>query len=419
MGIRTKGEEVSHLIRLASIWIIVISICAIIYDEPSFGTHQKEYSISTEEELRQFCEAVNRLEIVPLNSTYSDLEDVTFVLENDIRLSDKWVPIGIDNSSCFKGTFDGNYHTITNMKIDDFYDNSGLFGYMDGTVCNLTIEGYNHANNENCGGLIGTLSSDGYVNNCVSSVNVKGKSKVGGIVGNNEGGHIEQCTNKGKIQGTHKVGGVVGENRGGLIYHCGNTGNINSTRRGVATYGTGGVAGRSVSSDSIISQSFNLGDIISNTEGTGGIVGYVNGSNSIINNSYNKGHITISLKTSDNEITGAYSGGIVGIVGSSGVKITGCYNSGKIKNADKSGNIIGKHININKDDLKEIYLSNNYFRWQIATDNYLDNDFRLIKTSYTYGDKLIEFLSPDIITTKAFVLYMEAQDKLKLQKEDR
>ena len=362
MGIRKKREEVGRCLRLSSILLVSFLLWVMVIEEPSYCSTKKEISISTEEELRELCKIINEVNAKPWESlSTKDIKNVTFVLNNDIKLTEKWVPIGLDSSSCFNGTFDGRGHVITNLTIDDYYEHSGFFGYLDGTVLNLTIEGYNYANSGNCAGLAGTLSDDGYVNNCMTSVSVKGKDKVGGIVGNNLGGTIENCVNKGNIHGTHKVGGVVGENWGGSIYNSGNWGYVKSTRRGVATYGTGGVAGRSVSSDSVIKDSYNLGNIRSNTEATGGIVGYVNGLGSTVIHSYNKGIITINLKSSDKDITRAYCGGIVGIAGSVGVEISNCYNSAEIRNADLSGGIIGKYINSNEFIQDKLYISNNYY----------------------------------------------------------
>ena len=86
-------------------------------------------------------------------------EGVTFILDTDIDLNNKpWSPICSHNSTQpFKGTFDGNGHTIKNMygpsdSSEGMYaDNRnpngkkifGLFGYMIGTVKNLKVENVN------------------------------------------------------------------------------------------------------------------------------------------------------------------------------------------------------------------------------------------------------------------------------------
>ena len=57
----------------------------------------------------------------------------TIVLDNDIDMSGEvsWEPIGgVNDPWRFNGTFDGQNHTISNMKIDGNGDNIGFFGFL-------------------------------------------------------------------------------------------------------------------------------------------------------------------------------------------------------------------------------------------------------------------------------------------------
>lgn len=399
---------------------------------------QTNYRISTENQLIGLCSLVNeeqRDQWKP--SRVEHFEGVTFTLTKDIVLTKPWIPIGTDDSAYFAGIFDGNGHTISGLDVNTSYGGSGLFGYLSGEVRNLHVKGKNESFDSNSGGIAGILTNSGKVINCTSSVNVQGLDKCGGIVGNNEGGTIEGCINIGNISGTYKIGGIVGENWNGVVTDCSNEGKVKSIRRGVATYGTGGVAGRSVSADAKVTKCHNTGKIYSNTEATGGVVGYMNGSGATINKCYNTGTINISIKTSDKEISPAFAGGIVGIVGTNGVTIRNCYNTGMINNPDISGGIIGRYRNDSEYKIYNDHLANNYYLSRAFSlgiglidntqDNNLDKAVKGVSAtkmhniqnagSQIYGQVLLDLLSPKRLTSNAFALYMEAQDKIEELKE--
>ncbi len=432
---------------------------------------KKNYKISTEEQLIGLCSLVNEEQKDIWKPTRVEhFEGVTFELVNDIKLTQPWTPIGIDDTAYFAGVFDGNGHTISGLDVHYSYRCSGLFGYLPGEVRELNVMGKNISYDSNSGGIAGVLADTGKIIDCTSDVEVKGLDKCGGIVGNIEGGTVEDCVNTGSISGTYKIGGIAGENWGGSILKSGNKGNIKSTRRGVATYGTGGVAGRSVSSDAEIIECYNTGSIDSNTEATGGIVGYMNAVGSAIEDCYNTGNIKINVKSSDKEITPAYVGGIVGIAGTNGVIISNCYNTGMLQNPDITGGIIGRYRNITENNVLDRYIINNYYvsrafstgigliddpkddhidkavagisnakmyklmsRWQEPVtsaekqyfdeipveiqkrfDRYLEENADKIQ----YGTTIMNILSPQNLTTNASKLYMEAQYKIEELKEE-
>ncbi|MEI3502881.1 MAG: GLUG motif-containing protein [Anaerovoracaceae bacterium] len=70
----------------------------------------------------------------------------------------------------------------------------------------------------------------------------------------------------------------------------------------MATYGTGGVTGRSVSASAEISESYNSGTVNSNTEATGGVVGYANAGGSSVKSCYNTGSIIITGGKTDKKV---------------------------------------------------------------------------------------------------------------------
>ena len=148
------------------------------------------------------------------------------VLCNDIDLgNENWTPIGKNYSYPYKGTFDGQYHTIQKLSITgDASRNCGLFGYVDsGNIENLTVQGKieltgNGSNSYGAGGIVGQLyGTSGSIRNCRNDVIVHGGQNVGGIVGYISGGYnsatkaITNCVNTGSISSSsNNAGGIVG-----------------------------------------------------------------------------------------------------------------------------------------------------------------------------------------------------------------
>lgn len=320
---------------------------------------KKKYNITSEAQLMGLASLVNQEQAMWKPTRLETFEGVTFTLIRDIELTQPWTPIGSGEAICFKGVFNGNGHSIRNVKIVSTSANTGFFGYLKGEVKDLEVQGSIVSKSGNCGGIAGMLDASGKIKNCTSNMDIKAKIKTGGIVGDSNG-TIEGCINLGRVSGTYKVGGIVGENWGGVIEECGNKGSISSSVRGVATFGTGGVAGRSVASTALVSDCYNTGNINSATEATGGVVGYTNAKNSTVINSYNTGNIKIRDINKEKKFAKAWAGGVIGIVGTDGVVISNCYNSGEITGADKTGGVIGQYIASEKDDPAG-YIENNYY----------------------------------------------------------
>lgn len=125
---------------------------------------------------------------------------------NDIDLNNQeWTPIGNTIYKIFKGSFDGNKHTIKNLKIDNV-EFAGLFGNAGGgTIQNLgvIISEQGIKGTRTAGGIVGesyTSSDDLSIKNCFvtgSSIKVEGSAfYAGGIIGTvNSSGNIsiEYC----------------------------------------------------------------------------------------------------------------------------------------------------------------------------------------------------------------------------------
>ena len=185
--------------------------------------------ISNAAELKAFAESVNR------GYTYAGQ---TVVLTADIDLNGvKWTPIGtVDSypSVTFAGTFDGNNHTISNLKTSDFTTNhatAGFFGSITGTVKNLTLTNVKITSSHYAGGIVGYSSANGAViENChvnggtiTSTPEYTGTTddstngydngdKVGGIIGYMVAGDkVENCSvSNVTIKAYRDLGGIAG-----------------------------------------------------------------------------------------------------------------------------------------------------------------------------------------------------------------
>ncbi len=139
----------------------------------------------------------------------------------------------------FKGTFDGNAHSVTICVIND-QNNNAVFSHTAGaTINNLSV----------CGYLTGGLT-------------------VAGVVANSENTCINGCTNYANISGIAYLGGIAGYvGNGTTVINCINYGTV---RDGSCI---GGIVGRACSTDDRILNCINYGDVIAVYEVAGGIVG--------------------------------------------------------------------------------------------------------------------------------------------------
>ncbi len=290
----------------------------------------------------------------------------TVILLDDIDLASvaSWTPIGagtrsgsgIGTGTGFKGTFDGNGKTISNLKIDTTNLSLvetyciGLFGVVDGgTVKNLTLKNVD-VKAENCeqvGALVGLAINNATIKNVTVGSSDSGESSsvtgggAGGIVGRiTESGTISDCANYATVNGgTEGAGGIVlkayynTKNETIYITNCKNYGNVTGTSQCV-----GGIAGFVVSTE--INSCYNKGTVSGKGYGAvAGIVGEIRNKGSV-KNSGNTGTVSIA----DNAVTSGL-GGIVGWIrynSASGtnyspVEISGNTNSGSITGTSTTG----------------------------------------------------------------------------------
>ena len=230
---------------------------------------------------------------------------VTVFLDSDIDFDGKTLtPIG-DISRYFLGTFDGQGHTFSNLKIDSTLQYVGLFGCSMGTTirnvvmdssCSI-VSSYSLTSNAHIGGIIGYCQSS-YNNRIVeNSVNMgrvifNGNSHrylyIGGIIGNlcssSFDAVVRNCINYGSVYhiGSSKssyAGGIAGEldgySKAVHIQNCLNYGTVTNNNTNYNYQYAGGIAGRAYYS--FADNCVNAGKVTSNYSSSpiGGIVGHV------------------------------------------------------------------------------------------------------------------------------------------------
>ena len=149
---------------------------------------------------------------------------VDATLEADISLSGKEAIAGYSGNYPYRGTFNGNGHTI-NLNISDNASNTGLFSHVaHATFKNLHLTGTVSSSQQRLGSLIGQVD-EGYnvtIENCRSSVTLKssvnGDACVGGFVGLvqiNSNATFNNCKFDGSFEGANSYanGGFVGYSR--------------------------------------------------------------------------------------------------------------------------------------------------------------------------------------------------------------
>ena len=148
--------------------------------------------------------------------------NVDAVLGADISLSSKDDIAGYTGNYPYRGTFDGNGHTI-NLNISDDARNTGLFSHVtNATFKNLHLTGSVSSSQMYLGSLIGRVDGGSKVTieNCRSSVTVKsgvnGDGSSGGFMGvveaTNASVTFRECVFDGSIEGDKSInnGGYVG-----------------------------------------------------------------------------------------------------------------------------------------------------------------------------------------------------------------
>ena len=251
------------------------------------------------------------------------------------------------NGISFKGVFDGDGHTISNLAIDTAgadNDYLGLFDRIESSgaqVKNLGIENINitgGAYSDHLGGLCG-WNYEGTITNCYVTGSVDGSYYLGGLCGKNgdwgnPGGTITNCYADGSVTGgvnSDYLGGLCGENYG-TITNCYATGSVTG---GDNSWYLGGLCGGNY--EGTITNCYATGSVAGgdNSDRLGGLCGY--NSYGTITNCYATGAVTGGDSS-------YYLGGLCG--GNHEGTITNCYATGSVAggdNSDRLGGLCGEN----------------------------------------------------------------------------
>ena len=185
-----------------------------------------EYHISTAEQLAGLAQLVND------KATPVLFGGKTIYLDNDLDLSGcQWTPIGNGSNfgRYFAGTFDGQYHKITNLhhhSTGDELVRNGLFGVVSdgGTLKNLLVIDADIASNDGSllAGILADWVNGGTVENCYTSGRIENKvgdKMVGGLIGQCTGStQVKGCGSDATVISTESdedhvdtVGGLIGQ----------------------------------------------------------------------------------------------------------------------------------------------------------------------------------------------------------------
>jgi hypothetical protein len=155
-----------------------------------------------------------------------------------------FAPIGNDTTS-FRGTFDANYHSISNLYcFDPDSSQIGMFGVVSGSAArveNLNLLDCFIYGGEMTGGLAGYLYR-GTFEDCYLTGDVMATdSYSGGVAGKNYYGQIKRCCFTGDISGSSYTGGVAGLSDNATIERSYMVGTLSGSSQ------VGGIAGRAYS----------------------------------------------------------------------------------------------------------------------------------------------------------------------------
>lgn len=265
--------------------------------------------------------------------------------------TNQWTPI----ADKFRGTFEGNEHTISNLFIQSNSPNVGLFSsIINITIKDITIDNSTIQGTYNVGAIAGASSNATLENvHTTSTVSVtattpqsNGGCYVGGLVGHGQAGiTVLKSSNHATVSGKgYYIGGIVGVLTG-TINECYNEGTIKMNGNFNTT---GGIIGVNVSA-ATITNCYNKGTVNGYTE-AGGIAGRAHestGSYLTITNCYNIGNVTGSKNVSE----------IIGYIPSSKGKTTNCYTKSQGPTSAKLGNAFA-------DDTKNINGGYPILSWQ-------------------------------------------------------
>lgn len=241
-----------------------------VFDTEGEG-ESKVYLINNERDLERLAAYVN---------SGHDATGKTFKQNADITLTAAHTSIGRyfeGTYKYFKGTYDGNNKTISNLTVNAPNSNyQGLFGYTSKAVIkNVTLANCNITGKQYTGGIVGYASTSTAIENCHVNGNINATasdaSEHGGIVGSATATSITNCTVTGTIStsvSNDNYGGIVGAaNYDVVITSCENAAKISGDGQK-----HGGIVGRDNNGSNKFKYCLNTG-VVKGNQYVGAIAG--------------------------------------------------------------------------------------------------------------------------------------------------
>ena len=244
----------------------------------------------------------------------------------------------------FTGRFDGNGHTIRNLRIAaPEVGGVGLFGTLarSGLVTRIALQNGRVEGANGTGLLVG--ANFGVITDCQVQGRVDGRVAIGGIAGGNAG-RIARCTGDVELNAVAAAGGLVGD-MNGMLTDSRAAVRVRAAKGvgglvGLSTYGTiensavtgsvegvdnvGGIVG--LNTDARLSSSYSLATVAATGTNAGGIVGF--SSHSLVQHSYARGAVSGSNATG-------------GLIGRNNGAVLYSYSTGRVAGASNVGGLIG------------------------------------------------------------------------------
>ena len=292
----------------------------------------------------------------------------------------------------FKGSFNGNSYTISNLRVDAVNGEAGLFATVGGDAenvaqfSNITFDNVYITGRGEAGALAGSAGefteiSNISVKNSGSAGYVSG-AVAGAVVGSMAGGTVTGAYAEASVEGVYAAGGLVGVMNGGTIHSSSSLADITVTGMEFAegkdaVYGVGGLVGVARGE---IRHSFSAGTVKvtdakaiggKSVTGIGGLVGVAYGT---VESVYSSSAVSVDVVGSTEGEAVRAAGGLVGVAygevsdayASGGVSVTKA--GAKLYGSDCfAGGVIGFALGDTYENL--------YF------DKYMNNDENLTAVS--------------------------------------
>ena len=245
------------------------------------GTQASPYLIGTITDLVWFRNHVNEGNLEACAKLTADIDMSTACHPAGDGVEElSWTPISDENKNInWRGFFDGDGHTISNLYINSQSSYQGLFGYISGlsypenvrsAIKNVVFENVKVKGTSNYyGALAGYAYTFDIIGVTVNSGTIEAVSNRGGIIGSAGNSNLKSCVNRASVTGTGSgIGGICGELNSTLVSQCANYGNVEGYTQ------IGGIAGK-IYQNTTIENSITVGDIASSTYIAGWVVGQV------------------------------------------------------------------------------------------------------------------------------------------------